>query len=375
MVYPVPSNDTMAEDMNSLQEHLRESASCKSAICAINTNMAAVELHGAVALRVPRHYTPLPTLEALALEILSDRWADTYTPVRGVMDQMQSPLSITWEPAFPSQRVAASKTLDGKLNLEFKWMRQGTALQGDWSLYISEPFAKRPQMDMVVRVVDVTPVGTNSRRIALLASSSQSLESVRRQYDASIQDIGTAILLEFQIETLLCAVLEAIKTDTTEFLRSTTERVNDVVRRSRSTAYHAFADCSSNQDIASRRDPSASKVQYLLHLKECHLLCAEACRGNAAAARRISRDIELPACLYLYAVRDELHALALDLEYLAETIDRSVVRIDEVMRLSIDQIEIFDKRRNRIIGTLIAAYVPLAFTTVSTSAPSKKIRS
>lgn len=116
--------------------------------------------------------------------------------------------------------------------------------------------------------------------------------------------------------------------------------------------------------MASRRDPSASKVQYLLHLKECQILCAQACRDNAVAARRISDDIELPACLFLDAVHEELRALALDLEYLADTIDKGVIRVDEVERLSADQMEIFDKRRNRIIGTLIAAYVPLAFTTV-----------
>jgi hypothetical protein len=39
--------------------------------------------------------------------------------------------------------------------------------------------------------------------------------------------------------------------------------------------------------------------------------------------------------------------------------------VDKVKQLAIDQMELFDKRRNRIIGALVAVYVPLAFATVS----------
>jgi hypothetical protein len=119
--------------------------------------------------------------------------------------------------------------------------------------------------------------------------------------------------------------------------------------------------------MVSRRDPSTSKVQYLLHLRECHVSCAQACIDNAILARSIRAKIELPACQYLDCISDDLQAHIIDLGYLADTLNKSIVHIDEVKRLAVNQMEIFDKRRNIIIGLLIAVYVPLTFTTVSTS--------
>ena len=120
------------------------------------------------------------------------------------------------------------------------------------------------------------------------------------------------------------------------------------------------------QNIAARRYPSTSKVQYLLHLRECHSWCANSCRLNALESRGISRKIELPATEYLSGVQKSMQAYHADLTYLADQLDAHVIHINEIKQLVTEQMDLFDKRRSRIIGFLIAIYVPLAFTTVST---------
>lgn len=123
----------------------------------------------------------------------------------------------------------------------------------------------------------------------------------------------------------------------------------------------------------SRRDASTSKVQYLLHLKECHFWCARACRTSAATAQRLHGEIALPCSRYRYDLRGELHALNLDLDYLADELEKSILRVEEVKDLTMMQMELFEKRRSRIIGLLVAIYVPLAFATVSSSLQKQQI--
>lgn len=84
-----------------------------------------------------------------------------------------------------------------------------------------------------------------------------------------------------------------------------------------------------------------------------------------AIALRLRDEIHLPEGPHLETIRNGLQALALDLGYLSDELKSSMKKVDDVKKLAVDQMEIFDKRRNKVIGTLIAVYVPLAFATVS----------
>lgn len=114
----------------------------------------------------------------------------------------------------------------------------------------------------------------------------------------------------------------------------------------------------------SRQNPSLSKVQYLLHLQESHALGAKACRENALV---LSRLTPLPVPLSLEEKRRVLRHYVDDFDHLARGLDKHARHVAEVKQNIIDQVELFDKRRNRVVGVLIAIYVPLAFTTVRSS--------
>lgn len=116
--------------------------------------------------------------------------------------------------------------------------------------------------------------------------------------------------------------------------------------------------------MQSRRYPSVSKVQYLLHLSESHKRCAHACKSNADVAREYCNKIQSSTSTFSSSLHEKLDALSKDLTYLAGELETGIKRIDTAKVFGAEQIVLFDSRRTRVIGLLVAIYVPLAFTTV-----------
>lgn len=111
--------------------------------------------------------------------------------------------------------------------------------------------------------------------------------------------------------------------------------------------------------MASRRNPSVSKVQLLMHLRECHEWAAKACERNVCV---ISKLFASPLPVQQHVYRAQLYAE--DLRYLIGELKVHAQEIDNLKEVIVAQIDLFDKRRNRNIGMFIAIYVPLAFATV-----------
>ncbi|SMY28563.1 unnamed protein product [Zymoseptoria tritici ST99CH_1A5] len=347
-IQPETSSNTVADYLDSLQQKLIDSVSFSSTVCGINAGMISIPMPWSLHFRSTKAMKPAITVEELLLEMIRTYWEDADAPIRRSLDEMRHPKPLQWQPRFPSQSLAVTRALD----FECRWLHQAPPLgrvlgSHDLSTFIAEPFAVRPVLNSA-QIVDVSPQGTSCRRLAIVASSDQVLTKVRSQYQTELFGGSPQEVLENQWYSLLCAVLRVSKNDCTTYIEETTRKLNEI-------------------DIIARRYPSTSQIQYLLHTQECHMSCAQACKKTAAKARSLFGDIELPASQYMYTVKDHLHALAVDIEYLADTLESDVAQIDRVKQLAIDQMELFDKRRNRVIGVLIAVYVPLAFATVSLS--------
>lgn len=54
-----------------------------------------------------------------------------------------------------------------------------------------------------------------------------------------------------------------------------------------------------------------------------------------------------------------------DFNYLADELEKHMRQIEALKEVITSQVELFDKRRNKIIQMFVAVYVPLAFATVS----------
>ncbi|SMR42476.1 unnamed protein product [Zymoseptoria tritici ST99CH_1E4] len=339
------SDKTITEDLDIFQQKLCDSAYFQSTICCLNARMIAIPMSWNVNIRTPKHMESIITMEAVLLEMFRTYWQNSDDLIKKALAQMQQPCVPTWQPQYPSQ---SPTPVDDIPYMECRWLHRAPALEKlfgsyDWSLYINEPFAERPGMD-TIRVIDMTVEGSGNARIIVITSSDHALTSVMRQYQLTIDGSCPQDVLDYQGYHLLRAVLNVAKVDLAAYISETTKRVNEI-------------------DMMCRRDSSTSIVQYLLHMRECHDQCVEACKDNVAIALRLRDEIHLPEGPHLETIRNGLQALALDLGYLSDELKSSMKKVDDVKKLAVDQMEIFDKRRNKVIGTLIAVYVPLAFAT------------
>lgn len=113
--------------------------------------------------------------------------------------------------------------------------------------------------------------------------------------------------------------------------------------------------------MASRKRPSVSKVQFLLHVRECDDWTFQACWQNVETiTKHFHLDCrEGEACRF-----DAFQAHVDDIKYLAKRIKKHSDEIGALIELISNQVDLFDKRRSKTIGFFIAVYVPLAFATV-----------
>jgi hypothetical protein len=113
--------------------------------------------------------------------------------------------------------------------------------------------------------------------------------------------------------------------------------------------------------MASRKRPSVSKVQFLLHIRECDEWALRACSQNVETiTKRFHLDCrEGESCRF-----DAVQAHVDDIKYLSERIKPHSTEIGALIELISNQVDLFDKRRSKTIGFFIAVYVPLAFATV-----------
>ncbi|KAK6433118.1 hypothetical protein LTR95_010707 [Oleoguttula sp. CCFEE 5521] len=295
-------------------------------------------------------------LTGLAERILVAAWLRSGDTVLASRVQPLPSTTQQWVPVLPSSARChesgpqAQVAYQG-IDVVFTWMYQPpeaflSSVLGfqDWNIYVMEPFVSRPILS-TLRLRDVTEEESSTRRFAILASSAQMLRLMRTSYRKSV--VGPVLDTDRDADAYFLAVVlscvTAIRDSVCNYRRTSDSRLQEV-------------------NAASRRDPSASKVQYLLHLKECHESHASASRQNAQTVTELLHAVSPPGRDALDAW-DDLLACVEDFEYLATEITVSIKGVSDLIELITAQVDLFDKRRSKVIGLLLAIYVPLAFAT------------
>ncbi|KAK8229775.1 hypothetical protein HDK77DRAFT_83112 [Phyllosticta capitalensis] len=113
--------------------------------------------------------------------------------------------------------------------------------------------------------------------------------------------------------------------------------------------------------------PSGSKLQHMLHLKDCLKAAMSTCEANMEILGRLveflRESLEDPIATQ-YA--DRLHAieaLSDDLEYLVGEMESFISDIDRIRRTTREQLDLVQMRRTTVLTLFAGLYIPMSFVT------------
>jgi hypothetical protein len=373
-IYLYNTQFSIAQNLDTFQQTL--SVARDFTLCAVNVSggnnlETLLPWHAFFASPVAKN------LRGLLEVILEDRWegSDTYFSRIRAQFKNRIPPQLAWKSKLPSAVASKSSvpykepTLHG-IDITLQWPREPSRDEmfyglSDWRAYVSEAHNQRPDL-YSLQIVDVTSDGSTECRIMLITTSSRAMKRLKRRYDEKNRDHTMAASddNEKQIYVVLLFAIEHIILELTNYVRRSVKLVHELVSRLKcaSACYTWMTMCV--QDIRSRRKPSVSKVQILMHIRECHQWAAQACRQNATLIQKLCSS-EFPCTQDVHKRRLLAAMWVKDLLYLADELDLYARQVGELKSAVIGLIELFDKRRTRNIGFLIAVYVPMAFATVS----------
>lgn len=342
------SKYSIAQNLDIFQQGLADYLDRKLTLCAIN-----IASNDEFEIFMPSYQrAPARFLDLLKI-IFSDRWSDSDQKISEYMLQMQNVLQMQknpvsqlgWQPQLPSRISVAEPPLTDPshcdLDIMLEWVHEYPKFEPDWSIYVSEPHTQRPRVD-ALRFVALTAQGAADCRLMLFATSGEALERCKLGQDIAVhaKTLDRSMGIEKQVFESLLVSVEFIISEVSQYVAETLRVTQEL-------------------DMASRRNPSVSKVQFLMHLLECHQWAAKSCDRNVHV---ISKVFVSPLPVQQHVHRSQRYVD--DLRYLASELTLHAQEMEKLKEAIVAQIDLFDKRRNRNIGMFIAIYVPLAFSTV-----------
>lgn len=380
-----------AQNLDVFQEGFSRTASDRSlTICAINPNVGGdiepyepwyTSIIVSPTTHLPSTISPAKHFRAIVDVILKDKWPGCDLTTVTLMQQLKerSPPQLTWDLSLPSKACwAGPESLKApaqdNLDITLEWPRERHASDTflgcyDWSIYIWEPYSERPVLD-ILRLKDVTILGSEHHRMLMVTNSGSALRNLKSRHDQAATDmlIDTSSSAEDQMLDSLLISIEMIITDGSDYISNSVELVHKVARRSTpgsQVATKAKTDKVVGFGLSKQPVPikgavptSSARVPRLGHES-----LPQQCEFNLRSLPTLPPSTPAPhgkgpsqaeSLLWTYRRLEVLSGRARETCQSYRKAEGNIT----------DQIELFDKRRNRTIGMFIAIYVPLAFATV-----------
>lgn len=147
----------------------------------------------------------LPTFKDLLSLIFEECWSSCATRITDVVretsERATTPPQLAWTLTFPSKTDAPDTSLQNdsvscllpfqSLDVEFEWISEPPALETflgfhDWNIYISQPYARRPTIE-ILRFVDLTAQGSSNGQFVLATTSHHPLERLKDDINAAVR--------------------------------------------------------------------------------------------------------------------------------------------------------------------------------------------
>jgi hypothetical protein len=233
---PCSRDVSIAENLDSFQQELLDGANRDLTFCAINTSTdLGLSVPWYVSLQTP----PVAHFRNLLKIVFESRWPGFQENLSGFMTRHQTrqPPQLTLDLQLPSKRTSAlhtARSLKG-LDISLEWLSKPSGVETlfwsfDWSIYVSEPYSRRPTQD-VLQIVDVTVKNSDKHRMVLTATSGEALIGLKRAHNQAVKDgaIDPKSAVEEQLTGAVRAYLGAVVSNVTQYIKGSIELVQSLV--------------------------------------------------------------------------------------------------------------------------------------------------
>ncbi|KAJ5785027.1 uncharacterized protein N7503_010239 [Penicillium pulvis] len=293
------------------------------------------------------------SLSEIIIRLFQSQWGlSDETMVKIMESSYAKQLSLSsWRPNLPSSRTLTDlfTTTIGitplvPMKFEFKWIH-APHYATDLSVYVFQPYGKHPQVDSL-DVILTSNQYEQIRRSFVVVNSHHTLTKLRSGKFPTQALEHNVFTLSYTLR-LFKAVCSEVAAELVAFTAQACEEINYMV-------------------YEGRLRPTGSKMQYLRHLEDCHLVAKDCCRANRLNLQRLLdqvNSIQGPRADEEAKQISDLELAMKDLEYLHDEVESSLQRIPEVRRDLRENLDLLQIRRTSILGILAALYLPLSFVT------------
>ncbi|KAJ5622636.1 hypothetical protein N7528_005868 [Penicillium herquei] len=239
----------------------------------------------------------------------------------------------SWRPKLPSYQDHTSMDIapDAPLKFEFKWIAP-PHYATDLSVYVFRPYGNHPQAESLDIIL---PSGKfeELRRAIVIVNSHNILDRLRSSgFPAQVLD-HNIFSLSFTLH-IFEAVCSRVNAEIIFFTIRACEEMNDMV-------------------YEGRLRPSGSKIQYLQHLEDCHIVAKGCCRENRNSLQLLLdkvNSIQGPRAEAEAKQIDHLELMLQDLEYLQNEVESSLLRASDLRRDIRESLDLLQIRRTSLLG-------------------------
>jgi hypothetical protein len=231
------SNDiSIAENLDNFQQGLSEGADLELAFCAINISSdLGLYVPWYISLQTP----PAVHFQGLLKIIFEDRWPGFYGKFLEVklQHEKRQPPQLVWDLQLPSKSKPPShdaRSLKG-LDISLEWLNKPSGVETlfwsfDWSIYVSEPYNRRPTHE-ILQIVDLTVGASDKHRVTLITTSGDALVSLKRAHDQAVNawPKNSPAEVEERLTDAMMAYLEAVVLNVTHYLQGSVKLVQRLV--------------------------------------------------------------------------------------------------------------------------------------------------
>ncbi|KAJ5690027.1 hypothetical protein N7462_004419 [Penicillium macrosclerotiorum] len=288
------------------------------------------------------------SLSEMIIRILHIQWRLSDEIMAEVMESLHAKqLSLSsWQPKLPSDQGHAPINIvpHVPLKFEFKWIR-APHYATDLSVYVFRPYGKHPQAE-TLDVILTSSQYEQVRRAIVVVNSHNTLAKLRSgKFFTHVLEHNMFSLS--YILHLFEAVCSEVIAGFVTFTTRACKEINYLV-------------------YEGRLRPSGSKMQYLLHLEDCHLVTKSCCRANKQTLQSLLdriNSIQGPRADEEMNQIRHLELFMKDLDYLHDEVESSLLRISNIRHDLRENLDLLQIHRTSILGILAALYLPLSFVT------------